>query len=211
MSSGRRLASCSCPGRARTPQGPESKKDDPMTLKTLIARLPASLGFGGFFQPKAILTGGARDLGQLSKGRAAGLHPLSRNVLCTMGVARGPVPRRGMAVGCGSCRMNGGFEDLENGGERHPDGASAGNSLGGLSRAVEPDKMVGARQDVGRAPLLRDRLYHHLRRLPLPCLPQRPAADQHRRAPGQNSNVPVDLLLLRHRPRSHVIDRPGDY
>jgi hypothetical protein len=38
------------------------------------------------------------------------------------------MPRRGMAVGCGTARMNGGNEVLGNGGERHPDGAWAGNS-----------------------------------------------------------------------------------
>jgi hypothetical protein len=48
-----------------------------------------------------------------------------------------------MAVDSASGGMNGGFEVLEIGGERHPDDACAGNSSGILSGAVEPDHLSG--------------------------------------------------------------------
>jgi hypothetical protein len=41
----------------------------------------------------------------------------------------------GMAAGCGIGGMNGGFEVLGIGGERHPDGAWDGSSFGNLSGA----------------------------------------------------------------------------
>jgi hypothetical protein len=44
-----------------------------------------------------------------------------------------------MAVGSGSGGINGGYEVLENGSERHPYGACDGISFGVLSGAVEPD------------------------------------------------------------------------
>lgn len=51
-----------------------------------------------------------------------------------------------------------GFEVLEIGGERYPDGACAGNSLGNLSGAQPPDSEVGARQHPGRGRPPRDRV-----------------------------------------------------
>lgn len=76
------------------------------------------------------------------KGPAA---PRSRNAcrsrLASVHIRRQRlVPRRGMAGRSENCRMNGGFEVLEIGGERHPDGACAGNSLGNLSGAQPPER-----------------------------------------------------------------------